>query len=90
MQHLEDIAGDEVQVEDIDAHLEELAEKPMNGRQIRNAITTARQLALYKKKKMCYSHLNHVMKVASRFDKYLEEVHEEISDDQWAREQGFR
>jgi len=62
----------------------------MNGRQIRNAVTTARQLAVHKKERMNYSHLNHVIKVAQKFEGYLREVNEGHSDDQIAREDGFR
>ena len=62
----------------------------MNGRQIRNALTTARQLALYKKANMDYGHLKHVINVAGKFDRYLLQVKEGTTDDQWAREEGVR
>lgn len=62
----------------------------MNGRQIRNAITTARQLAQYQSKKLCYQHLRHVINVAGRFDKYLKGVKEGYTDDQIARDGGLR
>jgi hypothetical protein len=39
---------------DLTKHLDDLAKQEMNGRQIRNAITTARQLAMYKKARMNY------------------------------------
>lgn len=42
----------------------------MNGRQIRNAVTTARQLAMFKKP-MDFSVLEHVINVSSIFDAYL-------------------
>lgn len=62
----------------------------MNGRQIRNAITTARQLAQFKEKPMTWGHLRHVVKVAEKFDNYLKGVHEEMSDDLIARGEGIR
>lgn len=62
----------------------------MNGRQIRNALTTARQLALYKGTDMDYGHLKHVINVAGKFDRYLLQVKEGTTDDQWAREEGVR
>jgi hypothetical protein len=62
----------------------------MNGREIRNAITTARQLAQYKGKNFSYSHLKHVIGVAEKFDDYLKNVKEGYSPDQIAREGGMR
>jgi hypothetical protein len=41
----------------------------MNGQQIRNAVTTARQLAVHKEEKIDFKHLNHVIKVAQKFEK---------------------
>ncbi|PLB51023.1 hypothetical protein P170DRAFT_464040 [Aspergillus steynii IBT 23096] len=50
--------------DDIECYIPELAEKVMNGRQIRNALTTARQLAEFKKRDMIHSDLKHVIEVA--------------------------
>ncbi|KAF1995862.1 P-loop containing nucleoside triphosphate hydrolase protein [Amniculicola lignicola CBS 123094] len=66
-----------------------LAKIEMNGRQIRNAITTARQLAKFKNQRMDYNHLKHVIKASEKFDKYLTSVREAVTDDQLAREEGF-
>lgn len=79
-----------IDFDDIDCYLTELAEEEMNGRQIRNAITTARQLARFQKTKMSSTHLKHVMKVSRRFDKYLEKVREGLTDEQIARSDGIR
>jgi len=62
----------------------------MNGRQIRNAISTARQLALFEKRKMGIKDLEHVIKVAQKFEKYLLEVKDNVEDDDWMREEGAR
>lgn len=67
----------------------DLAEYEMNGRQIRNAITTARQLALFKEM-LSVKHLEHSIEVIGKFDKYLEEVHDQIKDDELARAEGLR
>lgn len=75
---------------DLTKHLDDLAKVKMNKRQIRNAITTARQLAMYKEVQIDYGHLKHVIGVASKFDRYLFELHEEVDDDQIMREDGFR
>ncbi|KAK7913869.1 hypothetical protein PG985_011572 [Apiospora marii] len=74
----------------LESYVDELAEYPMNGRQIRNTITTARQLAKFKKRPLNLGHLRHVIKVAGKFDQYLLEVHDTISDDQIARGEGIR
>jgi SpoVK/Ycf46/Vps4 family AAA+-type ATPase len=80
----------DIDFDDIDDYLDELADYELNGRQIRNAITTARQLAKFKKTSMNYSHLKHVIEVSSRFDKYLSNVKEGLTDDQIARDDGIR
>ena len=79
-----------IDFDDVESYVEELAEHDMNGRQIRNAITTARQLAQFKNKIMNYSHLRHVIRVAGKFDTYLKNVQEGFSDDQIARGDGVR
>jgi len=79
-----------IDYDDIDCYLAELADQEMNGRQIRNAITTARQLAKFKNVKMSHTHLMHVIKVSSRFDKYLQKIQNNYTDDQVARGEGFR
>jgi predicted transcriptional regulator len=86
-----DIASNElVDTENLRDYLDELSQHNMNGRQIRNVVTTARQLAIHKKETMDFRHLNHVIKVAQKFDGYLLQVHEGTSDDQIMREDGIR
>lgn len=65
-----------IDFDDIDAHLDDLAAYTMNGRQIRNAMTTARQLAEFKKKKMNFASLKKTIGVSEKFDKYLADVRE--------------
>ncbi|KAI0968984.1 ATPase [Xylaria arbuscula] len=59
---------------DITEHIDELAERNLNGREIRNAISTARQLAMYKREPMNYKHLQRVIKETSNFLAYLHEL----------------
>ena len=87
---LEEIEKDNVNIYNLREHLDELAGHDMNGRQIRNALTTARQLALYKEKKMDYGLLRHAISVAGKFDNYLKNVKHNFSDDELAREGGVR
>jgi SpoVK/Ycf46/Vps4 family AAA+-type ATPase len=79
-----------IDFDDIECYVEKLAEYELNGRQIRNAITTARQLAKFQKKRMTYEHLERVIGVASKFDTYLKKVQDDFSDDQIARGAGIR
>lgn len=81
--------SESVDVENLSKHVNELAKPEMNGREIRNALTTARQLAMYKKVRMDYTHLRHVIRVAGKFEKYLQDV-AEGTDDEIARDRGIR
>ncbi|ERF73697.1 hypothetical protein EPUS_00951 [Endocarpon pusillum Z07020] len=76
--------------DDIMDHIDDLSKKDMNGREIRNAITTARQLAQFKGAPFCYSHLNHVIGVSSRFGKYLKDLRDGLTDDDLKRDSGLR
>ncbi|KAK0629143.1 hypothetical protein B0T17DRAFT_524767 [Bombardia bombarda] len=75
---------------EIDDEIGDLADVEMNGRQIRNSITTARQLAQFKKEKMTSAHLRHAIKVASKFDTYLGEINEGVTDEEIARDGRIR
>ena len=55
--------------------MDELAELDMNGRQIRNSLTTARQLAIYKKEPLAWDHLEQAIKIAKDFNHCLKRVH---------------
>ncbi|KAL3470136.1 P-loop containing nucleoside triphosphate hydrolase protein [Aspergillus californicus] len=79
-----------INFDDIECYLGELADMDMNGRQIRNAITTARQLAKYRGRRMTHADLKHVINVAGRFDTYLSGLNEGLTDDAIARESGLR
>jgi len=82
-------AGEDVNISDLESHLEEIASEEMNGRQIRNAMTTARQLALHRKERLHWEHLDQVLKTAREFNRYLKNV-QGHTDKQWAREQRLR
>ena len=78
-----------VDLADLEDRVDDLARHKMNGRQIRNAVTTARQLAQYRKQTLDYGHFEHVISTMVEFDQYLEKTHRH-TDDQWAREEGVR
>lgn len=70
--------------------VDRLAEQELNGRQIRNTIKTARQLAAHKKEAVLQvSHLEHVIKVANEFERYIVETRGH-TDDQFARDARWR
>lgn len=82
-------SGEEVNMPELERRLDELAEEVMNGRQIRNALLTARQLAQHRKERLDWEHLSQVIRTAATFNKYLKDV-KGHTDDKWAREEGIR
>ncbi|KAF2852498.1 P-loop containing nucleoside triphosphate hydrolase protein [Plenodomus tracheiphilus IPT5] len=87
---LKDAESINIDFDDVECYIDDLAQHDMNGRQIRNAITTARQLAKFKGERMVYKHLKHVITVSSKFDTYLVSVREGLTDKQVARGEGVR
>ncbi|KAF2188502.1 hypothetical protein K469DRAFT_566041 [Zopfia rhizophila CBS 207.26] len=82
-------ADEDVNMAELERRLDELAAEEMNGRQIRNALLTARQLAIYRKQTLDWEHLHQVIRTAAEFSRYLKTLHGH-SDEQWAREDGRR
>ena len=62
----------------------------MNGRQIRNAVTTARQLARFRKEKLNYEHLKQAISVSQKFEDYVREVKGGQDDDEIAEQDMLR
>ncbi|GFP59201.1 ATPase family AAA domain-containing protein 3A homolog [Trichoderma asperellum] len=79
-----------IDFDDLGCNLDTLASYEMNGRQIRNSITTARQLAQFKRKLMRFTHLKRAIEVAGKFDTYLLDLKDGVSDEQIAREENIR
>ena len=75
--------------EELEYKLEALATHDINGRQIRNTINTARQLAWYKKEKLMYSHFDLALDVANEFEEYVVKTHGHTAEE-WARSQRTR
>lgn len=90
LERLEKLKDPSIDVPDLRDHLKELQVEEMNGRQIRNAITTARQYANWKNVTLTYTQLKDVIDVAGRFDRYLDELHGGQTQDQLAKEEGVR
>lgn len=87
---LESFQDAPVDIADLRDNLEKLKEEKMNGRQIRNAITTARQYAEWKKVTLTYEHLHDVIEVSGRFDKYLNKLNRGLTQDDIAEDEGLR
>ncbi|KAF5253481.1 hypothetical protein FANTH_1552 [Fusarium anthophilum] len=77
-------------VDEMLSKLDELAKANLNGRQIRNAVSTARQLARYKKEPLSYKHLTVVINEAKKFDEYLLELNDTFTADDLQRHKGER
>ena len=61
--------------------MQHLAAAQLNGREIRNAVSTARQLAMFQKKPMGYAHLCTVIEEAKKFETYLLNLRNGMTDD---------
>lgn len=85
-----DRAGLELDAKDIYNHIDNLAAPGLNGREIRNAISTARQLAKYRDEPLGYNHLQSVIAEAEKFDRYLTELHEGFTADERQNDKGER
>lgn len=82
-------AGVEFDMSELTKKVPMLAEHNLNGRQIRNTIKTARQLAAYRKKTFEYEHLKAVIDVTNEFESYLRKT-KGHSDDEFAAAEGIR
>ncbi|KAI1876813.1 uncharacterized protein JN550_000885 [Neoarthrinium moseri] len=78
-----------VNIRGLDDRLEELAAYKMNGRQIRNVVLTARQLALHRQESLEWKHLSQVLILSDNFSKYLKDIRG-VSDETWAKSQSLR
>ncbi|KAH6659684.1 hypothetical protein BKA67DRAFT_24619 [Truncatella angustata] len=81
---------EDVDLDDLLGHFDELVRGyDMNGRQIRNAFTTARQLAIFKGETLTWGHLEQALQSVCKFNTYLQTLHGH-TDDQWARDEKLR
>lgn len=80
---------DEVNYDGLMDRIDILARHKLNGRQIRNTVKTARQLAYFRKEKLEYSHFEVAIGVANEFEEYVEKTHGH-TDEEWVRSQRTR
>jgi hypothetical protein len=97
LENLEQVARSRPQVKNnsygiesdkIRMHIPDLAVEDLNGREIRNAVSTARQLARFQCKAMGYEHLQSAIEEMKKFDKYSKELNRDFTDDEIARDKG--
>jgi SpoVK/Ycf46/Vps4 family AAA+-type ATPase len=69
--------------------VELLARTPFNGRQIRNNLWTAAQVAKYKNETLDFGHLDQVVQISKEFEEYLKETHGH-TDEEHAKVEGKR
>lgn len=79
----------EINAEEIRGNIDQLAEAELNGRQIRNAVSTARQLAMFRGESMRYGHLKKAIEELEKFSVYLKEV-KGLSEDLIQRDKRVR
>ena len=82
-------SSDFLNIEELEGKLESLADHELNGRQTRNIIKTARQLARYKKEPLAYIHVDEAINVASELANYVARVRGH-TDEECIASQGIR
>jgi SpoVK/Ycf46/Vps4 family AAA+-type ATPase len=75
--------------EEMAEKLKFLARHELNGRQIRNTINTARQLARHRKADLAYEHLEIALDVVNEFELYVNKARGH-TDEEYAKAQGHR
>ncbi|MCJ1360825.1 MAG: hypothetical protein MMC33_010834 [Icmadophila ericetorum] len=61
--------AEDMDFEGVGKHMDELADEEINGRQIRNVLTTARQLAMYKEERLTWEILEQALQSSRDFKK---------------------
>lgn len=94
---LEELEEEGIDFADLKDNIKNLAANKLNGREIRNVITTARQYARWERQQpkqqnymLDYKVMDSVLKTAGEFDEYIQDVHGGLSSDQLAAEDGWR
>lgn len=86
---IEESGDEDVNMAVLKRRLDELARHELNGRQIRNILLTAWQLAKHEGERLDWKHLSHAIMKAVDFDKYLTDVRG-FDDDERARGERMR
>lgn len=86
---LEQSDPDAAEFAELRDYANDIAAAELNGREIRNALSTARRLALFRKQRLAVDHVKQVVDISSRFTKYLDQTHQ-VSDAERQKERGTR
>lgn len=78
-----------VDIDDLKGRIDDLAGIELNGRQIRNTVRTALQLAYFRGETLNYQHFDRVIKVVDEFEKHIEATRG-FPEVEWLRHQGTR
>ncbi|KAF9886477.1 hypothetical protein FE257_011384 [Aspergillus nanangensis] len=78
-----------VNVDGLKEKIDQLAAVELNGRQIRNTVRTALQLAHFREETLDYRHFDRVIKVVDEFERHIDATRG-FSDSDWAQHQGVR
>ncbi|TQN67033.1 ATPase family AAA domain-containing protein 3 [Colletotrichum shisoi] len=94
---LKGMSDEDIDFVDLEYHTKDLAQHKMNGREIRNAITTARQVVRRERKQqkepsysLNYEVMNEVIETSRKFDSYIEKLSMGMSHDELAENEGLR
>ncbi|KAM0546980.1 hypothetical protein ACHAPJ_010642 [Fusarium lateritium] len=79
-----------VDIKSIRQQLDKLAELCLNGREIRNTISTARQLATFRGARLGYEHLAACIAEAHKFEEYIKTLKKGFTADEIKTSQGVR
>ncbi|KAI0452893.1 hypothetical protein F5B21DRAFT_515729 [Xylaria acuta] len=97
LSRLEEINEVGIDFVDLKDNIEELAKHKLNGREIRNVITTARQYARWERQQpnmqhiqLDYKMMKEVIETAGEFDRYIEKLNGGNTYDQLAEDDGLR
>jgi hypothetical protein len=82
-------AREEINKREIEENVDELAKHDLNGRQIRNVINVARDLAVYDKKAPSYEFIDAALTPVIKFEQFLYEV-QLVPDEERAREMAMK
>ncbi|KAI1390348.1 uncharacterized protein F4822DRAFT_233403 [Hypoxylon trugodes] len=94
---LEELNDDGINYTSLKDHVKELAEFKMNGREIRNAITLARQYSRWNRKQpglendeLDYRAIRSTIETAAEFNQYIQKINDGYTSDQVAKDLGWR
>lgn len=97
LRRLKELDEEGIDFLDLEDNIEQLAKHNLNGRQIRNVITTARQYARWERQhpgnrnyKLDYGVINEVIGTAGEFVRYIEKLNGGYTHDQLAEDDGLR